>query len=103
MDELNEMIEVILSAAEWRRNPTLGGESPVRAPVRMGGGGGRRGDRSPANFSVFNIMTMGGAWKESTSNGPRPPPPQSPRRAAALAGADGHTLPLRIMACVFQW
>ena len=35
--------------------------------------GGGRGDRSPANFSTFNIMPMGGAWKESTSNGPRPP------------------------------
>ena len=33
------------------------------------------GDRSPANFSVFNIMPMVVAWKELTSNSPRPPPP----------------------------
>ena len=39
------------------------------------GGRGGGGDRSPANFSAFKIMPMGGAWKESTSNGPRPPPP----------------------------
>ena len=45
------------------------------------GGGGVRGDRSPANFSAFNIMSMGIAWKESTWNGPRPPPPN--RRAVA--------------------
>ena len=53
----------------------------------MGGGTGGRGDgrdRSPANFSAFNIMPMGGTWKESTLNGPRPPP-QSSRRGAALA------------------
>ena len=31
------------------------------------------GDRSPANFSVFNIMPMVVAWKELTSNSPRPP------------------------------
>ena len=43
---------------------------------RMGGGTeGGRGDRSPANISAFNIMPMGVAWKESTSNGSRPPPP----------------------------
>ena len=50
----------------------------------MGGSTGGTGDQSPANFSVLNIIPMGGAWKESTSNGPRPPP-QSPRRGAALA------------------
>ena len=33
-------------------------------------------DRSPANFSALNIIPMGVAWKEWTSNGPRPPPPQ---------------------------
>ena len=31
------------------------------------------GDRSPAMFSTFNIMPIGVAWKESASNGPRPP------------------------------
>ena len=41
-------------------------------------GGGREGP-VPANFSAFYIMPMGGAWKESTSNGPRPP-----NRRAAL-------------------
>ena len=40
-----------------------------------GSGGMGGGDRSPANFSEFNIMPMGIAWKESTSNGPLPPPP----------------------------
>ena len=47
--------------------------------------GGVTGDRSPANFSVFNIMPilpMGVEWKESTSNGPRPL--QSSRPGAAL-------------------
>ena len=38
-------------------------------------GRGPRGDRSPANLSAFNIMPMGVVWKESTSNGHRPPPP----------------------------
>ena len=47
-------------------------------PQNMGMGHGRRHrrgrrDRSPANFSAFNIMPMGGAWKDSTSNDPRPP------------------------------
>ena len=38
-----------------------------------GGGGGGTGETGPpANFSAFNIMPMGGVWKESTSNGPRP-------------------------------
>ena len=36
-------------------------------------GGGGTGDRSPVNFSAFNIIPMGVAWKESTSNRPRPP------------------------------
>ena len=43
--------------------------------------GGRGGDRSPANVSAYYIMPMGGAWKESTSKVPRPPPPN--RRAVA--------------------
>ena len=45
------------------------------APRLMGGGtgGGGTGDRSPANFSANNFMLMGGAWKESILNGPRPP------------------------------
>ena len=38
------------------------------------GGGGGGGTGTPANFSAFNIMPMGVAWKELTSNGPRPPP-----------------------------
>ena len=50
-----------------------------RRPRGTGGGG----DRSPANFSAFNIMPMDDAWKESTSNGSRPPP-QLLRRGAAL-------------------
>ena len=41
----------------------------------MGGGTGGTRDRSPAMFSTFNIMPIGVAWKESTSNGPRPPHP----------------------------
>ena len=39
-----------------------------------GGGGGDGGTCLPANFSAFNIMSMGGAWKESTWYCPRPPP-----------------------------
>ena len=38
-------------------------------------GGGTAWDgagRSPAMFSTFNIMPIGVAWKESSSNGPRP-------------------------------
>ena len=35
---------------------------------------GKRG-RVPPIFYVFNIMPMGSAWKESTSNVFRPPPP----------------------------
>ena len=31
------------------------------------------GDKSPAIFSTFNVMPIGVAWRESTSNGPRPP------------------------------
>ena len=37
------------------------------------GGSNRRGDGGtgpPQTISVFNIMPMGGAWKELTSNGP---------------------------------
>ena len=52
--------------------------SNTKARSYMGGGtggGGGRGDRSPAHFSAFNIVPMDGAWKESTSNGPRPPSP----------------------------
>ena len=44
--------------------------------VTMGGGtgvDGGGGDRSPASFSTFNIMPIGVAWKESTSNDTRPP------------------------------
>ena len=48
--------------------------------VPGGGGGGVRDARFLANFSAFNIMPVGVAWKESTSNGPRPPN----RRAVAL-------------------
>ena len=52
----------------------------------MGGGTGDRGGGGtvPTIFLTFNIMPMGMgvAWKESTSNGPRPP--QSSRRGAAL-------------------
>ena len=44
------------------------------ALYHMGGGTGG-GGAVPSNFSAFNIMPMGVAWKESTSNGPRPPPP----------------------------
>ena len=46
---------------------------------------GGRGSGLP-NFSAFNVMPMGGAWKESTLNGPRPPS----RRAVAppLDGGD---------------
>ena len=47
---------------------------------RPRGGGGGDGP-VPANFSAFNIMPMDGTWKESTSNGPHPPPPN--RRAVA--------------------
>ena len=47
----------------------------------MGGGTGGGGGAVPSNFSAFNIMPMGVAWKESTSNGPRAPPPN--RRALA--------------------
>ena len=50
-------------------------------PTMGGGTGGDGGDRSPENFSAFIIMPMVGAWKESTSNDPRPPPPN--RRAMA--------------------
>ena len=40
----------------------------------MGGGtGGGDGGTYPPLFSAFNIMLTGGAWKESTSNGPCPP------------------------------
>ena len=42
------------------------------------GGGGGTGDRSPQTFKRLTL-SMGGAWKESTSNGPRP----SNRRAVA--------------------
>ena len=53
-----------------------------------GGGGGDGRDRSPANFSTFSIMAMGGAWKESTSNGPRPPN----RRAVAALLREGELI-----------
>ena len=39
----------------------------------MGGGYGGDGGTGPPQLSAFNIMPMGGAWKELTSNGPRPP------------------------------
>ena len=45
----------------------------IRTWAAAPGGGGELGDRSPTNFSAFNIMPMDGAWKESTSNGPHPP------------------------------
>ena len=43
--------------------------------VGMGGGTGGGGGGGPATFSAFNIVPIGVTWKESTSNGPRPPPP----------------------------
>ena len=39
----------------------------------MGGGNGGDGGTGPPQLSALNIMPMGGAWKELTSNGPRPP------------------------------
>ena len=48
----------------------------VAATGETGGGG-----PVLANFPEFNIMPMGVAWKESTSNGSRPHPRN--RRAAA--------------------
>ena len=58
----------------------------------MGGGGGGQGDRSPANFSVFDIIPTGGAWKESTSNGHRLPNRLAPwrRPCTALQHNHGH-------------
>ena len=51
----------------------------------MGGGTGGGGRKTgPPNFSAFNIMSMGGAWKESTLNGPRPP-----NRRAVAPSLDG--------------
>ena len=48
----------------------------------MGGAtAGDEGDASPAIIPIFNIRPMDVAWKESTSNGPRPP--QSSRRGDA--------------------
>ena len=46
---------------------------PVEVLFPMGGGtgGGGGGDRSPANFSAFDTMPMGGACTESTSNDTR--------------------------------
>ena len=38
------------------------------------GGGGRGGNQSHANFLEFNIMPMGVAWKELSSNGCCPSP-----------------------------
>ena len=53
-----------------------------------GGGGGGGGTGPPQTFQrltlCLSILSMGGAWKESTSNGPRPGVPQSSRRGAAL-------------------
>ena len=52
--------------------------------VRVMGGAtaGDEGNTSPAIISIFNIRPMDVAWKESTSNGFRPP--QSSRRGDAL-------------------
>ena len=41
--------------------------------------GGGDGGPIPAIVLTLNIMPIGVAWKESTSNGPHPPPPN--RRA----------------------
>ena len=64
-------------------------KSPPTGPPMGGGTGEGGGDRTPANFSTFNIMPMGVAWKESTSNGPHPPN----RRAVAppLGHPMGHS------------
>ena len=77
--------ETTLDSSRYRRRQKnvlpsgIQGQLPWAAAQ---GGGGRR-DQFPAMFSTFNIMPMGVAWKESTSNDPRPP--QSLRRGAALA------------------
>ena len=56
----------------------------------MGGGTGGGGGALSQTFQRLTLqMLMHGAWKESTSNGPRPLPPQSSQRGAAL----GQNLP----------
>ena len=57
-----------------------------------GGGGGDGGDRSPANFLAFNIMPMGIPWKESISNGLRPP-----NRRAVVPPLPGGAVPRKMM------
>ena len=44
----------------------------------MGGGTGGGGGEGPAHaiYLALNITPIAVAWKESTLNGPRPPPPQ---------------------------
>ena len=43
-------------------------------PAAPGGGGGGWETGPPQTFQRFiTLMPMGGAWKESTSNDPRPP------------------------------
>ena len=47
----------------------------VKGPTMLvkGSATGRMGDVSPQYFNFFNIMPMGDAWKEWTSNGLRLP------------------------------
>ena len=53
-----------------------GGGSLLRQnSATVGGSTGDTGGGNSAVFSTFNIRPIGVAWKESTSNGPRPPSP----------------------------
>ena len=59
---------VILSAV-----PLMGAVRIIYAVGKGSATGGGNGGTCPPMFKIFNIMPMGAAWKEWTSNGSRPP------------------------------